>query len=273
MTDFICPVCSGVLKRDGGSLRCPLRHCFDISRYGYVNLLPSGGSGKRHGDDKLMVRARSEFLDNGHYDPLSRELCRLALKYCPESPVILDAGCGEGKYTADMLRSFEENGRSAELIGIDISKDAVTAAYKRCHELKLAVASSAALPLADGSADMIMNVFSPLMPAEFHRVLSGGGILLRVIPLKYHLWELKELIYDVPYPNDELEQELEGFTVLECSDLKYSIHLSSGSEIMALFSMTPYYYKTGAADQAKAARAEQLDTGIEFRVIVYRNSN
>ena len=38
---------------------------------------------------------------------------------------------------------------------------------------------------------------------------------------------------------------------------------------MALFQMTPYYYKTGAADQAKAQKAETLDTMLEFGVVVY----
>ena len=33
--------------------------------------------------------------------------------------------------------------------------------------------------------------------------------------------------------------------------------------------MTPYYYKTGAADQQKAADAEKLTTAIEFCVLVY----
>ena len=34
--------------------------------------------------------------------------------------------------------------------------------------------------------------------------------------------------------------------------------------------MTPYYYKTGAADQAKARKAESLDTMLEFGVVVYQ---
>ena len=38
---------------------------------------------------------------------------------------------------------------------------------------------------------------------------------------------------------------------------------------MALFQMTPYYYKTGAADQAKARQAQALDTWLEFGVVVY----
>ena len=39
---------------------------------------------------------------------------------------------------------------------------------------------------------------------------------------------------------------------------------------MDLFRMTPYYYKTGAADQAKAQRAAELDTMLEFGVVVYQ---
>ena len=38
---------------------------------------------------------------------------------------------------------------------------------------------------------------------------------------------------------------------------------------MDLFMMTPYYYKTGAADQQKAANAEKLCTRLDFGIYVY----
>jgi hypothetical protein len=35
--------------------------------------------------------------------------------------------------------------------------------------------------------------------------------------------------------------------------------------------MTPYYYKTSAADQAKLKGLDTLETQLEFGVLVYEN--
>ena len=56
-----CPVCGGGLMHsaDGKKPICINRHCFDIARKGYVNLLMRAGG--RHGDDKTMLEARRDF--------------------------------------------------------------------------------------------------------------------------------------------------------------------------------------------------------------------
>ena len=68
MLDLLCPVCGGRLAREKKVWRCENHHCFDVARSGYVNLLPPSASGKRHGDDKRMVAARTAFLSRGYYD-------------------------------------------------------------------------------------------------------------------------------------------------------------------------------------------------------------
>ena len=68
MISFICPVCKNELSEEEKLYRCENGHCFDKSKFGYVNLLQSQkSSAKRHGDDRLMVRARRDFLDSGYY--------------------------------------------------------------------------------------------------------------------------------------------------------------------------------------------------------------
>ena len=39
-----CPLCHSALKLQEGSLVCPKRHCFDIAKQGYVNLLGPSSS-------------------------------------------------------------------------------------------------------------------------------------------------------------------------------------------------------------------------------------
>lgn len=264
MTDFICPVCGEKLNNNAKSYICPKGHCFDRAKSGYVNLLMSKGAG-RHGDDKLMVRARTEFLNAGYYEPLAQKLFSTAERLVTEPSVIVDAGCGEGYYSAKI-----EQVSGSRVIGIDISKEALIAAGKRSKSMALAVASTSAMPIPDESADIVLNVFSPLFTDEFLRVLKSGGHLIRVVPMEKHLWELKALVYEKPYENDSVELELEGLVLESEEELKYEISLDSGEMIQNLFMMTPYYYKTGEADQKKLLSAEMLKTEIEFCIAVYR---
>lgn len=268
MAELLCPVCGAVLQKNEKSYVCPARHSFDLAKSGYVNLLLNSSQG-HHGDDKLMVRARRDFLDKGYYDPLAREIAALCVQYAPERSLIVDAGCGEGKYTADVLAALQCSGKSAEIVGVDISKDALTYAARRCRELTLAVASVSHLPLAAGSADLVLNIFAPYVPEEFHRVLRPGGRLVRVYPLERHLWELKSLVYDRPYENPPTPLPTDGFAIAETREVCYTVHLPCTEDITALFRMTPYYYKTGRADQQKAESAKTLDVSLCFGVTVY----
>ena len=269
MPELICPVCRETLSLNKRSYVCPKGHCFDVAKSGYVNLLPPSAGGKRHGDDKLMVKARSRFLDKGFYNPLSEAIAHCANNYAEDTVHVADAGCGEGKYTADLLNFLEARGKQAHILGLDISKEALIAAGKRCKALKLCAASTAHMPIEDESCHLVLNIFSPFMPEEFARVLKTQGKLIRVVPLEKHLWELKALIYDEPYPNPPMDMETEGFKIIEEKQLCYEIELSSSEEIMDLFMMTPYYYKTSAQDQEKASKAEKLKTRLEFGIYVY----
>ena len=265
MLPLICPVCAGKLLVGEKTCTCSSGHSFDIARSGYVNLLLNSSKG-HHGDDKLMVRSRTEFMNRGYYDKLSREVARLAAKYVPAGGIILDSGCGEGKYTVEVMEAVSES----SVIGIDISKEALICAARRSGKMMLCVASSAALPVENGSIDAVLNIFSPLSADEFRRCLKVGGILIRVYPLERHLFELKELIYDKPILNPAESQELTGFSLADSVQVKYRIALDNNADIMALFKMTPYYYKTGRRDQAKTEQAQYLETSLEFGISVYR---
>ena len=186
---FMCPICRDKLGRDGGAYRCRSGHSFDIAKEGYVNLLPAN---RKHsgnpGDDREMVDARTRFLDGGWYAPLRDRLCALVREQIGEKPVLFDAGCGEGYYTAALCDMASARGGTAA--GVDLSKAAVRRASRRCPEAEIAVASVYRLPLADGCADVLVDCFSPLAAEEFLRVLKPDGFFLYVVPGPRHLWEL-----------------------------------------------------------------------------------
>jgi 23S rRNA (guanine745-N1)-methyltransferase len=269
MLKFCCPVCKEELNLDGRTYKCVNNHCFDCAKQGYVNLLQSNKSkSKRHGDDKLMIEARTEFLNTDSYKPLCDLMCKLLQKYIPQNASVLDAGCGDCYYTEKIEKALAD--RNASVVGVDISKSALIAAAKRSKSINLAVASVFSLPVGDLSCDAVLNVFSPFAPEEYARVLKSGGVLLRVIPLENHLFSLKKAIYDNPLKNPEESTEIDGFTLAESQELKYSIELKSNEQIESLFKMTPYYYKTSRTDQQKVEKLSTLQTEIEFCVLVYK---
>lgn len=266
-----CPVCGGLLVPASRSLRCDAGHSYDLAKQNYVNLLMRNqSSAKRHGDDKLMVAARREFLDAGYYAPLRDALCTLAAGYAGKDAILLDAGCGEGYYTAAVRLAMCAAGGCAGAVGVDISKAALVAAAKRDPALTLAAAGISALPLDSGSCDVLLNVFAPADDREFLRVLRPGGVLLKAVPLERHLWELKQAVYDRPYENPAPDYTPAGFAPPERKDICARITVAPQRQIENLFMMTPYYYKTGRADQAKLAALESLETEIAFGVLALR---
>jgi len=91
-----------------------------------------------------------------------------------------------------------------------------------------------------------------------------------VIPLERHLFGLKQAIYEKPYLNEVKDFALPGFALCHRQELRYPLHLTTQEEIASLFTMTPYYYKTGAADQQKVAALQTLDTPAEFGILLYK---
>ena len=124
---------------------------------------------------------------------------------------VLDCGAGTGYYAARLLN--EDHDRRA--LALDVSVAAIRRAA-RAHERMAAVVADAwrPLPIADGVVDVIVSVFAPRNPAEFHRVLAPGGSLITVVPWPEHLVELRRplgLLDVEPAKTDRLDTSLAGF--------------------------------------------------------------
>lgn len=81
---------------------------------------------------------------------------------------------------------------------------------------------------------------------------------------------LKSLIYEKPYLNEVDRSVPDGFRLFDRDELKYDIHIDNNEDIFALFTMTPYYYKTGRSDQEKLKKINFLDSEIEFGIDVLK---
>lgn len=267
--NFICPVCKSPLSLDGRTYRCEKNHCFDKAKSGYVNLLLSQKS-TSHGDDKLMVRARRQFLEKGYYQPLLDSLKETIRQLAPKECRLLDSGCGEGWYTDGIVNALRNDGKSVEAVAIDISKVALDVAAKRHAQISFAVASAYSLPLGDSSCNIITTLFAPFALEEFNRVLEKDGLLVTAIPLENHLFELKSAVYDKPYRNEVAPFELENYQIVSKNEVRCKILLQTNEDVKNLFMMTPYYYKTSVNDQKKLDSIEALEVSTEFAVLAYR---
>lgn len=271
MSLFLCPICASPLERDAQTYRCPNHHSYDIAREGYTYLLPPN---QKHssapGDDRGMAAARRNFLSKEYYSPLLNTLCNLAVSHTGSTPAVLDAGCGEGYYTAGIYHALLEAGKHPRMAGTDISKFILRIAARRERRVEFAVASSYHLPLADESLDLLVNCFSPLALGEFQRVLRPGGTFLYVVPAADHLWEMKKVLYDRPYPNEEKETPYDGFAYEAIVPINEEITLESPEDLQNLFQMTPYYWKTPREGAARLAALDTLTTRISFRIHIFR---
>ena len=268
-----CPLCAQPLDRQDTRYLCPRGHSFDRAAAGYVHLLPANRKhSKNPGDDKEMVAARSAFLDKGHYAPLLEALSQAvteSVSHLPH-PVLLDSGCGEGYYTQGLFRALEEAGHQPRAAGVDLSKFALRRAAKRLPQGEFAVASVYHLPLADESVDALVNVFSPLAPTEFSRVLRPGGLFCYVVPSARHLWEMKQVLYARPYENPVKREDYPGFVWQGADQVRCTLSLSSNQDIMALFGMTPYAWKTPKEGVERLSALDHLDCQAGFDIHIYR---
>ena len=252
------------LDADGKVLRCngARVHCYDVARSGYLNLT-SPGDGE--GDLKDAIKARTLFLNGGYYAPLSDEINRILAEY--HAAAVLDAGCGEGYYTNRMRA---EHG----VLGVDLSRAGVDAAAKFAKQnatgAAFAVGSIFKLPVLDGTLDAVTNLFAPCSENEFVRALKPGGLLILVGAGERHLFGLKEVIYDNPYLNPGRADLPTAMQLIERRRLRYSVTVCGKEQIAALFSMTPYYWRTSEADREKLEPLDELTTEVDFDIYLYR---
>ena len=271
--NYLCPVCGQKLKKGENSYKCRDGHSFDIARKGYVNLLTTKGRNPvKAGDNKEMIKARSAFLDTGLYKPLAQKIGQLAAALTADikEPVIIDSGCGEGYYTCIYAQSVP----NACIIGIDISKHGIDHAASRARQkaldnVRFAVASAFSLPVREECADVVISCFAPVSNDEYARVLKKGGHLLIISPTEKHLLGLKNVLYDSPYLNEPNVYALNKFTLADTHTLEYEAELTSNEQIMALFSMTPYCFKTPAEAVERLRKLDTLKTEIGFEIRDY----
>ncbi len=259
---LVCPKCKQQLLLEHKTFKCNNNHCYDLSKRGYVNL--SMSHKKDRGDDKMMVESRTRFLNQGYYQPLLDQIIMILSAY---QGVMLDCGCGEGYYT----NAIKQGCNDLEIYGIDLSKSAIDHASKAKSNVQYVVASLANLPIKSNSIDVILSIFAPIDEQGFYDVLKQDGIFIKVGPAAKHLMGLKKVLYEEVYENEK-SKPLSMFEMVDELELTYEINLNNIQDILDLFAMTPYYYKTSKYASEKLKQLDQLKTMISFEIQIYRKS-
>ena len=249
-----CPVCQQPLHLSH-HYSCG-KHHFDRAKEGYVNLcIPP-----IKGDDALLVNARSQFFQSNPYKPL---MVKLQSMIASDSTV-LDVGCGIGAY----LEFMKTNDSSLITIGCDGSKLAIKKAAKLDAQSLYIVANMNALPLRNESVDVILSVFAPYNIAEIQRVLKPSGQFILVQPAPYHLFELKQVIYDKVKLNPENFDSCHGLVNILNEQLDFEMNLQQ-EELQSLFAMTPYAYTSSLQASMKLNTTSSLKVKASFKLSVF----
>ena len=250
---LLCPICGQLLERQNNTYVCSKRHSFDIARQGYVNLLPvQQKRSLQPGDTREQVLSRRAFLDDGFYTPIAAALCSLARDHGCTGPV-LDIGCGEGYYSTRLAETL-----GCDLIGLDISKEAVRCAAGRHKNALWLCASAAHLPIADNSIGLLTSLFALTMPEEFLRVLRPEGAFIQVLAAEDHLLGLKSIIYpELTHKPKQTVPEVPGFHLVESRPVRFTFTVE-GRQVQNLLSMTPHVYRISKDGAERLRQTEKL---------------
>jgi len=273
MRNIICPVCSQGLTVNGSgkSALCSQGHLFDLSKYGYLNLLLSQQKkSKSPGDTNEMVAARRDFLNGGYYEGLANKFISLATKALsspsnPSSPSkvasqelnYLDIACGEGYYTErlhqTLKKTFEENGVEVTTTGLDISAPAIKAATKRSKEIQWLISTAANIPVAPASQDLASSLFCRVDFEQAALVLKSGATFIVARTGNTHLLELRNVLYSSLREETSAQEPVEqhALTLLETITYSQRTIVNSPDMLFKLLQMTPHYWRV--TEEAKLA--------------------
>jgi SAM-dependent methyltransferase len=268
-----CPFCSLPLSVVGNTFSCANAHSFDVAREGYVNLLRK----KLPGDTKEMLVARRQFLEQDYYQPLSDRLNELVYAHLSTAaPKVLDAGCGEGYYLGRLQRLLAEKQPAiqGEYVGVDISKEAIRLAARRYCECCFAVANlKERFVFADGTLDILLNIFAPHNVEEFTRVMASGALLILVIPGPAHLLQLRHELHLLNIEEQKqqrvMEQFAQSFKLLTTSTLHYTLRMDN-TALTQLVMMTPNFWHLSSEIRQAMISMHELQTEVEFICMLWQ---
>lgn len=275
-TIFKCPVCSQQMKVvNTKSLKCSSDHCFDVSKYGYVNMLSHSVKNKY---SKKMFKSRRILSKSGFFEPLNERISQSIINrvvFKNEVTKVLDAGCGEGSNLSSILQRIGQSMSNDLLgVGIDISKEGINAASRDYENCIWCVADLAKCPFNNKQFDIILNILSPSNYSEFQRMLEDDGLIIKVIPESDYLQEIREILYQKTnkqhYSNDKtLELFRSNLDILDIQNVRYTKTLDN-TLIGDLVHMTPLSWGATEGSEQKVLKMSSIEITIDLTILLGR---
>ena len=237
-----CPKCFNKFDSiKGDSLICKSKHCFDISKKGYINFLKTKNSDIYN---RELFQARNSVYTYGVYNALFKEISDIITVNIKSNSIsrILDAGSGEG-YLHNYLSKVKQISDKTNLIGADISKEAIKISAMDEENILWGVTDLSNLPVMDKKIDIILNVLSPANYSEFKRILNPLGIVIKVVPEEKYLKEIRRnltgYIDKESYSNEKIVNKFEeNLELVYEKQIKYTVKIEKKT-LNDLLKMTP----------------------------------
>ena len=254
------------------SLSCSNQHSFDIAKQGYINLLSRANKTKY---EKKIFEYRRVVGRSGFFDPLHATVSKIIINQLPTNePVsLLDAGCGEGSHLINIQEEIIRNKTNPLLgVGIDISKEGISFAAAEYSNAIWCVADIANCPFANQQFRFILNTLLPANYSEFQRLIADDGMVIKVIPERDYLKELREIFYEGSkkqvYSNElTLDHFNEHFEVTDVESIRYQVNLSEPF-IEPLLGMTPLSWGTSKERLEKVQEMNLQQVTMDFKILI-----
>lgn len=280
---LICPVCDSPLLRVDKRLGCVNRHSFCVAEEGYVDLRLLNGEAEPHGETAETSRVPRSLSGGDFFTPLSRQINtrvyqnladNVLLKNRPLDSCVLDAACGEGRFLGELKNHLDEQLQTEQIeyLGVNVSEAAVRRTAKKYEGICWVAADlRSRVPLAAGSAQVLLNIFAPRNPVEFARIMPRGALLIVVIPNPRHLINLRSTVRLSNTEGDELRRVAtqcgDAFRLVDVDTVEYDLSLD-GEDAVELIKMT-VNRRHLQEDGAAIRNAKNLRTQVGFDVLLF----
>lgn len=250
-----CPICHAPFQLERYALRCEHQHTYNLNKKGFVNFLQTKADMEHY--TRKMFEPRRRLIQAGMYAPVLAEIQNHLV-----IGNLLDVGTGEGSF-------LEKISVSGSKFAFDISKDGIEMATELETGSFLSLADLTNLPFADGSLSVILNIFTPSNYAEFRRVLSQGGRVIKVVPDHFYLQELRQSYgIALDYKNEAvIERFRREFPDMTQIEVKQSFKLPEQLRTDFL-AMSPLEWSVSERIKKKARENPPQEATIHVQILI-----
>ncbi|MDR1605836.1 MAG: methyltransferase domain-containing protein [Streptococcaceae bacterium] len=250
-----CPLCHTAFRLDKYALICVNRHTYNLNKKGFVNFLPIKPDTTHY--THAMFEPRRRLIQAGMYAPVLAEIQALLM-----AGNLLDVGSGEGSFLSLLNVQGHQFGFDIALDGVQMATD-----YREVPTF-WSLADLTNLPFADGSMATVLNIFTPSNYREFSRVLATDGQVIKVIPDRFYLQELRQAFgMALDYDNHQvLAKFADHFPDMISKEVHYTFDLPEalGQDFL---SMSPLEWQISAAEKERIAKNPPKTATIHVQIL------